>query len=136
VERIQGQIDEPICAHDEQSQGANQVDRPAHAASPVNASVETKTTLVGAISRYTPRLGSRNFTRNLRSYRYVSIKFPQNLVSTHARRSETKFWACHPLVEANAKGARHDAQLGARSSPANKQQTNNAPVLISVRVFV
>ena len=30
VERIQGQIDEPICAHDDQSQGADQVDRSAH----------------------------------------------------------------------------------------------------------
>ena len=30
VKRMQWQIDEPICAHDEQSQGANQVDRPAH----------------------------------------------------------------------------------------------------------
>jgi hypothetical protein len=30
VERIQGQIDEEICAHDDQSQGANQVDRSAH----------------------------------------------------------------------------------------------------------
>ena len=30
VERIQGQIDEPICAHDDQSQGADQVDHSAH----------------------------------------------------------------------------------------------------------
>ena len=30
VERIQWQIDEPICAHDEQSQGADQVDRSSH----------------------------------------------------------------------------------------------------------
>jgi hypothetical protein len=45
VERIQRQIDEPICAHDEQSQNANQVDRSAHAASPVNAGVCPSTNL-------------------------------------------------------------------------------------------
>ena len=61
VERIQGQIDEPICAHDDQSQGANRVDRSAHAASPVNASVDQERlcplpTLVGAMLRYKARL--------------------------------------------------------------------------------
>jgi hypothetical protein len=71
VERIQRQIDEPICAHGEQSQGANQVDRSAHAASPVNASVDQERlcplrTLVGAMVRYESRLGSRKFTQNLR----------------------------------------------------------------------
>jgi hypothetical protein len=30
VECIQGQIEEEICAHDDQSEGANQVDRSAH----------------------------------------------------------------------------------------------------------
>jgi len=52
VERIQGQIDEPICAHDEQSQGANQVDRSAHAASPVNAGGELSKVVHGTIRPY------------------------------------------------------------------------------------
>src|SRR5215467_7028198 len=67
VKRIQGQIDEPICARDEQSQGANQVDRSAHAASPVNASVDQEpllTTLVGAILRYLGRK-SATFVRSI-----------------------------------------------------------------------
>jgi hypothetical protein len=67
VERIQGQIDEPICAHDEQSQGANQVDRSAHAASPVNAGVCPLPTLVGATLRYKARLGSQISEINLRT---------------------------------------------------------------------
>jgi hypothetical protein len=73
VKRIQGQIDEPICAHDDQSQGANQVDLSAHAASPLNASVDQERlcplpTLVGATLRYKARLGSRNFITFLRTH--------------------------------------------------------------------
>ena len=53
---IQGQIGEPICAHDEQSRSANQVDRSAHTASPVLP------TLVAAMVSYKSRLGSQIFS--------------------------------------------------------------------------
>jgi hypothetical protein len=40
VERMQGQIDEPIRPHDEQSQGTDQVDRSAHPPSiPLNVNL-------------------------------------------------------------------------------------------------
>ena len=89
MERIQGQIDEPICAHDEQSQGANQVDRSAHAASPVNASVDQERlcplpTLVGAMLRYKARLGVEEIHNFLRT--------------TIAATAKEHFWGATPQL--------------------------------------
>ena len=55
----------------------------------------------------------------------------QNVLSKHATTSEAKFWGCHPHVEGNAMMQRTDARARKHTSSApNKQQTNNALVLI------
>jgi hypothetical protein len=70
----------------------------------------------------------------LRSYdRYVSIKFPQNLVSTHAPTSEQEFWPPALTSRPNANAPAQTLDDEQRSSAANKQQTNSAAMLISFR---
>jgi hypothetical protein len=58
--------------------------------------------------------------------RYVSIKFPQNLVSTHAPTSETKFWPSRGGHRAKWKCSALTLTLASTLRTANKQQTNNA----------
>jgi len=76
VKRIQWQIDEPICAHDEQSQGANQVDRPAHW-SHRRLSIPTRS-LLEATSRYK----ATSWVEEIHTI------FAQG----YSRASEAKFW--------------------------------------------
>jgi hypothetical protein len=60
---------------------------------------------------------TRNFSQNLRSYRYVSIKFSRNLVSTHAPTSEQNFWPLPLHFIENRNAPLQSLALAALSAP-------------------